>query len=125
MRGLLIDKCFENNIKNQLENLINGVDIYTLHFQGYGVTIKDTPLLNTFIGVFHLPMSVQNIVECTGQITGVHKKDAKCVAGIFFDPMNDLDQEKNLSDLHMFNGASVCIKAKKFEGCLSYAVMHC
>ena len=52
-------------------------------------------------------------MDCTGHITGGHKKDAKFVAEIFFDPNNDLDPEKKLVDLHIFDGSSVCIKAKK------------
>ena len=70
-------------------------------------------------------MSVQNIVDCTGHITGGHKKDDKCVAESLFDPKNDLDPEKKLVDLHMFDGVSVFIKAKNIEGCLSYSVMYC
>ena len=58
-------------------------------------------------------MSVQNIVDCTGHITGGHKKDAKFVADSFFDPMNDFDPEKKLVDLHMFGGAWVCRKDQK------------
>ena len=52
-------------------------------------------------------------MDCKGYITGSHKKDTKFVADIFFDPMNDLDPEKKLVDLHMFYGASVCRKAQK------------
>ena len=70
-------------------------------------------------------MSLQKIVECTDQITGVHKKDAKCFAESFFDPTNDLYPEKKLVDLHMFVGASVCIKVKENGGCLYYAVIYC
>ena len=91
MRGLLIDNCFENHIKNQREKLLNGVDIYGLHFQRYSAKIKDTPLLNILAGGGYLPVLVQNIVDCTGQIKGVHKKDDNVLAEIFFDPMNDLD----------------------------------
>ena len=58
-------------------------------------------------------MLVQNIVECIVHITGGHKKDATFVAEIFFDPMNDLDPERKLVDLHMFDGSSVCSKAQK------------
>ena len=58
-------------------------------------------------------MSVQNIVGCTGHITGGHKKDFKFVEESFFDPMNNLDPEKKLVDLNLFDGASVCIKAQK------------
>ena len=46
MRGPLIDKYFDNHIKNQRENLLNGSDIYGLNLQGNGATIKDTHLLN-------------------------------------------------------------------------------
>ena len=53
-------------------------------------------------------------MDCTGHITGDHKKDAKCVAESFFDPMNDLDPENKLVDLHMFDGTSVCRKAQKY-----------
>ena len=58
-------------------------------------------------------MAFQDIVEYTGHITGGHKKDAKFVAEIFFDPMNDFDAEKKLVDLHMFDGVSVCRKDQK------------
>ena len=57
-------------------------------------------------------MLVQNIVECIVQITGGHKKDAKFVAEIFFDPTNDLDPERKLVDLHMFDGSSVYRKSQ-------------
>ena len=107
MQGPLLDKCFENHTKNQLEKLLNGADIYGLHFQGDGTTIKDTPLLNILDWEFHLSESVQTIVYCTGHITGGQKKDAKCFAGSFFDPINDLDRDKKLVDLHMFDGSSV------------------
>ena len=58
-------------------------------------------------------MPVQNIVDCTGNITGGKKKDAKFVAESFFDPMNDLYPEKKLVDLHMFDAACVCRKSQK------------
>ena len=47
--------------------------------------------LISWMGGVCLPVSVQNIVECTGQITGGHKKDAKFVSESLFGPMNDLD----------------------------------
>ena len=115
VQGLLIDKCFYNHIKNQRENLINLADIYEIHFQVDGAAIKDTPLINILDGGFHLLVSFRKIVECTGHITGVHKKDAKFVADSLFDPMNDLDLDKKIVYLHMFDGASVCIKSKKLK----------
>ena len=107
MQGPFLDKCFENHTKNQREKLLNGADIYGLHFQGDGATINYTPLLNILDGEFHLSVPVQNIVDFTGHITGGHKKDAIFVADSFFDPINDLDPEIKLVDLHMFGGASV------------------
>ena len=59
-------------------------------------------------------MSVQNIVDYTGHITGVQNKDAKFFAESFFDPMYDLDKEKKHVDLHIFDGASVCISSQKY-----------
>ena len=50
VRGLLLDIFFENDMKNQREKLLNGEDIYGLHFLGDDATIKDTPLLNIFYG---------------------------------------------------------------------------
>ena len=114
VRGPLLDNFLENHIKNQREKLLNGADIYGIHFQGDGATIKDTPALNILDGVGYLPVSVQNILDCTGHITGGHKKDAKFVAGSFSDPMNDSDTEKKLVDLHVFDGGSVCRKAQKY-----------
>ena len=52
-------------------------------------------------------------------------KYAKFVVDIFFDTMNYLDPEKKRVDLNMFDGASVCRKAKNIEGCLYYSVMYC
>ena len=75
MRGPLLDIVFENHIKNQREKLLNGTDIYGIHFKGDGSKIKDTPLINILAGEVYLPVSVQNIVDCTGHITGGHKKD--------------------------------------------------
>ena len=49
-------------------------------------------------------------MEFTGHITGAHKKNDKFVAESFFDPMNVLDREKKIVDLHMLDGASVCRK---------------
>ena len=46
VQGSLLDNFFDNHIKNQREKLLNGTDIYGLHFQGDGATIKYTPLLN-------------------------------------------------------------------------------
>ena len=105
---------FENHIKNQHEKLLNGADIYGLHFQGDGATIKDTLLLNNLdVGVY-LTVSVQKIVDCTCNIKGGHIKDDNFVVESFFDPMNDLDTEKKLVDLHIFDGASVFRKAQKY-----------
>ena len=69
-------------------------------------------------------MSVQNILDCTGHITGVHKKDAKFVAESFFDPMKNQYPEKKIVYLHMFDGASVCRKAKKILKVL-YSMLSC
>ena len=103
----MLDNWFENHIKNQREKLLKGAYIYGHRFQGDGATIKDTPLLNILDTGCYLHVSVQNIVYCTGHITGGHKKDAKFVAGVFFGPINNLDPEKKIMDLHMFDGASV------------------
>ena len=70
VRGPLLDNFFENHIKYHREKLINGSDIYGLCFQGYGATIKYTLILNILAGGVHLPVSVQNIVDYTGHITG-------------------------------------------------------
>ena len=58
VRGPLLDNCFDNNIKNQCEKLLNGADIYGLHFQGDGARVKDTILLNILDGGIYLPMLV-------------------------------------------------------------------
>ena len=50
VRGLVLDNVFENHIKSQHEKLLNGADLYGLHFQGDGATIKDTALINILAG---------------------------------------------------------------------------
>ena len=69
-------------------------------------------------------MSVQIILYCIDHITGVHKKDAKFVAEILFSPMNDLDTEKKIVDLHMVYGASVCRKTQKILKVV-YTMLSC
>ena len=61
-------------------------------------------------------------MDFTGHITGGHKKNANVFAEIFFDPMNELDPDKKLVDLHMFDGASLCKKAQKY---LRLSVLCC
>ena len=63
-------------------------------------------------------------MDCTGHITGGHKKDTICFAESFFDTMNDLDPEKNLVDLHIFDGASVCRKAQIILK-IFYTILSC
>ena len=104
---------FQNHIKNQHDKLLNGTDIYGLYFQGGVAIINYTLLLNILAEGVHIPVLVQNILDCTGHITGGHKKNAKFLAGGFFDTMNFPDPEKKLLDLYMFNGDSVCRKAQK------------
>ena len=125
MRGPLLDNCFENHIKKQREKLLNREDIYGLHFQGDGATIKETPLLNILAGGVYLPVSVQNIVDCTCHITCGHKKDSKIVVDSFFDPMNDLYPEnKTCGPTYVLWSQCVQKGSICFEGCLSYAVMY-
>ena len=112
VQGPLLDNCFGNHIKNQRKKLLNRSNIYGIYFQGDGATTKDTPLLNILDGGVYLPVSVQNIMDCKFNITDGQKKDAKFVAESYFDPMNELDPEKKLVDLHMFDVSSVCIKTK-------------
>ena len=52
-------------------------------------------------------------MDSTGHITGGHKKDAKIVVESLFVPMNELDLENKIVDLHMFDGYSVCRKEKE------------
>ena len=51
-------------------------------------------------------------MDCKCHTTGGHKKDDSVFAEIFFDPTDELDPEKKLVDLHMFDGTSVCRKAE-------------
>ena len=106
---------FENYIKNQREKLLNGADIYGLHFQGDGATIKDTPILNILAGGVCLPVSVQKIVYCTGHITGGHKKDSKFVADSFFDKMNELSPSNICRFTIFFSVSSSFILSKKLS----------
>ena len=72
------------------------------------------PSLISWLGGVYLPVSSQNIVDCIGHITFGHKKDNIFFAEGFFYPTNDLDPEKKLLDLHMFDGANVWRKAQKY-----------
>ena len=50
LQGTLLDKRFEDHIKNQCDKLLNRAEIYGLHFQGDGAKIKDRTLLNILAG---------------------------------------------------------------------------
>ena len=113
VRGTLLDNCFENHIKNQSEKLLDGADIYRLHVKGDGEKTKDTNLINILDGGVYLPVSVQKILYCTGHITGGHKKDAIYFSKGFFHTMNELDPEKKLVDLHMFDGSRINRNSQK------------
>ena len=76
MGGTLLDNFFDNNINNQCDKLINGAYIYGLNFKCGAATSKDTPLLKILDKGLYLPVSVQNIMDCTGHITGGHNKNA-------------------------------------------------
>ena len=52
VRGLFLDNCFDNHIKNQREKILNRSDIYGHRFHGDGATIKDIPPLNILAGGF-------------------------------------------------------------------------
>ena len=54
MQGTLLDKFFDNHIKNQRKKSLNGAEIYGLDFQGDGATIKDKPLLIILSGGVYL-----------------------------------------------------------------------
>ena len=54
VQGPFIDNCFEDHIKNQCDKLLNRSDIYGLHFQGDGATIKDRTLLNILAGGIYI-----------------------------------------------------------------------
>ena len=67
-RGPLLDNCFDNHIKIQHEKLLNGADIYGLHFQVDGATIKDNPLVFiSWLGGFNY--LCQSKILCTVQVT--------------------------------------------------------
>ena len=53
-------------------------------------------------------------MDRTGHITDGHKNDSKFVAEILFNTINDIDPEKKCVDLYIFDGSSVCRKAKKY-----------
>ena len=63
-------------------------------------------------------------MDCTVHATGGYKKDAKHFAESFFGPINDLDPENKLVDLHMFNGASVFRRAQKILKVV-YPILSC
>ena len=50
VKGSFLYKCFERHIKNQHEKFLNGAEVYEIHVQYDGATIKDTPLLNILSG---------------------------------------------------------------------------
>ena len=62
-----LDKCIDNYIKNKREKLLNGAEIYELHFQGDGATINDTPLLNNYLRGFTYLCQSERL--CTVQVT--------------------------------------------------------
>ena len=81
------------------------------------------PSLISWLGGFTYQCQSKRLwnVQVTSQLVTIRMLNLLCL----FDPLNDLDPEKKLFDLHIFDGASVCRKAKNIEGCLSHDVMYC
>ena len=114
VQGLLIDDCFDNHIKNRREKLLNGADIYGLHFQGDGTTIKDRHLLNILAGGSS-PDCIRP--KYCGLDRSYHRwsqEEFYIFAESFFDTMNYLYPDNKLVNLHMFYGSSVYRKAQKY-----------
>ena len=53
MRGPLLDRCFDNHIKNQCKKLLNGADIYRLHFKFIVQQSRTIPSLISWPGGFN------------------------------------------------------------------------
>lgn len=71
--------CYATHRANCKKILLKDVELYGIHFQGDGASIRNTPLLNVKAGGMWKPVVVQDIVECTKHLQQGWKQDAAYV----------------------------------------------
>ena len=81
-------------------------EIFGLLFLGDGATISRCPLLNILVSAKKIPVTVLEIVDCQGHLADGNKRYGNFICNQFLNHMKEIDPEKKLSDIVMFDGAS-------------------
>ena len=80
--------------------------MFGITLMGDGATIYCMPLLNTLAMSGSTPPLTIVIVDCTEHMAAGGKKDARYIAKIFEDKVEEYDPKHTLTDLFYFDGAS-------------------
>ena len=103
--GSLLDSNFENIQKEGKRKLISQANIFGLSILGDGATIQKMPLFNILSSGVGNPAHVLRVIDCTSFLKQGIGKSGTQIASLCQPSMDELDPEKRLIDLVLFDGA--------------------
>ena len=109
--GDLLDRNFETCVELNNQELSKEAVLFGLTVLGDGATVKKMPLINILGMAGNTPPTVLAIHDCTAHMADGGKKDAPYIASLFESYLDDLDPNRDLTDVIFFDGASNVQKA--------------
>ena len=111
LQRALLDLSFKRCIEDNKSKLLSEAKTFGLCFLGDGATVKKLPLVNVLGSTANIPPVVLEIHDCHAHMASGGRKDAPYISSIFFDHLEELDPNKNLTDVLFFDGAKNVQKA--------------
>ena len=106
MGGRLLEANTDAYQGKSLGDLKKKAPIFGLCLYGDGATIVRSPLINILASSPDNPQCVLDVVDCSSHCSKGKKKDAHFIAQTALKCMKQVDREKELFDLVIFDGAS-------------------
>ncbi len=86
--------------------LLQDEEVFGLRWLGDGATIKQMPLLNILVLCSNAPPTVVSIIECTSHMSDRGKKNTTNIMEQFQRKVNEINQDRKMTDCFFFDGAS-------------------
>lgn len=111
--GSLLELSYKANWEENKEILLAEAEMFGISLLGDGATIGKMPLMNVLAMSGDNPPIVAGIHDCTDHMAAGGKKDARYIADMFEEWVEELDPGKNngVVDSFFFDGASNVQKA--------------
>jgi hypothetical protein len=106
VRGHLLDMNFKGYKEKSVKELLDDADVFGIALFGDGATVKKLPLINILGSTALRPNVVLEIHNCFHHMAMGGKKDARYIAKLFRPHLQQLDPNKELTDIVFFDGAS-------------------